>query len=267
MARLYGKTAIITGAAAGIGEATARAFAREGAAVVLTDIDADAVTALAAELAANGARAVGIAHDVRNETQWQAVMDLAQSTYGRPDILVNNAGIGPSKPLLETSLEEFRAVTAINLDAVFLGCRFGVAAMRATGNNPRKSTASIINLSSILGIVGMATTAAYSASKGGVRLLTKTIALEAAANKWDVRVNSVHPGFTWTPMVQESVHRIAGQTGTPADDTRAGIAGLHPLGRMGEPGEIAAAILFLASDESAFMTGSEMVVDGGYTAI
>jgi NAD(P)-dependent dehydrogenase (short-subunit alcohol dehydrogenase family) len=218
-------------------------------------------------LGRTGAKAIGLRHDVRDEDQWRAVFDAAQKSFGRPDVLVNNAGIGPSKPLLETSLEEFRAVTAINLDAVFLGCRFGVEAMRATEAEPRAASASIINLSSILGLVGMATTAAYSASKGGVRLLTKTVALEAAANKWEIRVNSVHPGFTWTPMVQESVRRMAGQTGGEAETTRAAIAGLHPLGRMGLPEEIASAILFLASDESAFMTGSEMVVDGGYTAI
>jgi NAD(P)-dependent dehydrogenase (short-subunit alcohol dehydrogenase family) len=267
MGRLQGKTAIITGAAAGIGAATARAFAREGAAVVITDIDKAGAEALATELNGNGARAIGLHHDVTDETHWQAVISATSAEFGRPDVLVNNAGIGPSKPLLETSLADFRAVIAINLDAVFLGCRYGVEAMRATADAPRTSTASIINLSSILGIVGMATTAAYSASKGGVRLLTKTIALEAAANKWDIRVNSVHPGFTWTPMVQESVKRMAGQTGGEAEDTRAGIAGLHPLGRMGDPTEIANAILFLASDESSFMTGSEMVVDGGYTAI
>jgi len=267
MARLQGKTAIITGAAAGIGAATARAFAREGAALVLTDIDGAAVEAFASELSAAGVKAIGIAHDVRDEGQWQVVIDRTLASFGRPDILVNNAGIGPSKPLLETSLADFRPVTAINLDAVFLGCRFAVEAMQSTETSPRQSSASIINLSSILGLVGMATTAAYSANKGGVRLLTKTIALEAAAKKWDIRVNSVHPGFTWTPMVQESVKRIAGQTGGAAEDTRAGIAGLHPLGRMGEPHEIAAAILFLASDEASFMTGSEVTVDGGYTAI
>lgn len=267
MDRLAGKIAIITGAAAGIGAATARAFAAEGAELVLTDVDEAAVTALAAELERNGAKAIGLRHDVREENQWRMVFDQARQSFGRPDILVNNAGIGPSKPLLETSLEEFRAVTSINLDAVFLGCRFGAESMRATEAEPRTASASIINLSSILGLVGMATTAAYSASKGGVRLLTKTVALEAAANKWQVRVNSVHPGFTWTPMVQESVERIAGQTGAQAEATRAGIASLHPLGRMGLPEEIANAILFLASDESAFMTGSEVVVDGGYTAI
>lgn len=267
MARLDGKTAIISGAAAGIGAATARAFASEGANLVLTDLDAEAVAALAHDIDPSAKRAIGLGHDVRDEAGWARVFKEAGKLFGRPDILVNNAGIGPSKPLLETSLDDFRAVTAINLDAVFLGCRFGAEAMRSTPENPRTSSASIINLSSILGLVGMATTAAYSASKGGVRLLTKTVALEAAANKWDIRVNSVHPGFTWTPMVQESVKRIAGQTGGEAEATRAGISALHPLGRMGDPQEIANAILFLASDESSFVTGSEMVVDGGYTAI
>lgn len=260
--RLSDKTAIITGAAAGIGAATARAFASEGARLVLTDLDGAAVARLAAELGG-----IGLAHDVRSESDWDAVMSRTTAAFGRPDVLVNNAGIGPSKPLLDTSLDDFRSVIAVNLDAVFLGCRFGVAAMRATPEAPRRSAGSIVNLSSILGIVGMAGTAAYSASKGGVRMLTKTIALEAAANGWNVRVNSVHPGFTWTTMVQEAVDRIGGQTGAGSEATRNGIAALHPLGRMGLPEEIASAILYLASDESSFMTGSEVVVDGGYTAI
>ncbi|MCA3435816.1 MAG: SDR family oxidoreductase [Rhodobacter sp.] len=260
--RLAGRTAIITGAAAGIGAATARAFAREGATLVLTDIDGAGAAALAAELGG-----IGLTHDVRDEAAWAAVMAQTQDRCGRPDVLVNNAGIGPSKPLLDTTLDDFRAVTAINLDGVFLGCRFGAAAMRATPEVPRDRAAAIINVSSILGLVGMAGTAAYSASKGGVRLLTKTIAIEAASKGWMIRVNSVHPGFTWTPMVQEAVVRISAQTGDGTEATQAGIAGLHPLGRMGTPEEIAAAILFLASDESSFMTGSELVADGGYTAI
>lgn len=267
MGRLGGKIAIITGAGAGIGAATARVFAAEGASLVLSDIDTAAATSVASELKGQGAKAIALKHDVCNEGHWQTVFDTARRSFGRPDILVNNAGIGPSKPLLETSLDEFRAVIAVNLESVFLGCRFGMAAMRATEAEPRASSGSIINLSSILGLVGMATTAAYSASKGGVRLLTKTVALEAAANGWAVRVNSVHPGFTWTPMVETAMSRIAEQSEGEAEATKAQITGLHPIGRMGDPVEIANAILFLASDESSFMTGSEVVVDGGYTAI
>lgn len=265
---LEGRTALVTGSSRGIGYALAGGLLEAGARVVIHGRDVATAESAAARLGELTGGEVRVAtFDVTDPEAVDAGVAGIEEVWGTPDILVNNAGIGPSKPLLETSLDDFRAVIAINLDAVFLGCRFGAEAMRATPEKPRASPASIVNLSSILGLVGMATTAAYSASKGGVRLLTKTVALEAAANKWDIRVNSVHPGFTWTPMVQESVKRIAGQTGGEAEATRAGISALHPLGRMGAPEEIANAILFLASDESSFMTGSEMVVDGGYTAI
>jgi NAD(P)-dependent dehydrogenase (short-subunit alcohol dehydrogenase family) len=265
MARVSDKIAFVTGAAAGIGRATCLALAREGAHIVATDIDLAGAETVASEVRALGRRAIAIRHDAGVEAEWRAAVARTLQEFGTLDILVNNAGVGPSKPLLETTLADWHAVTRINLDGVFLGIRLGVEAMRATPERPRKEAGSIINLSSILGLVGMAETAAYSASKGGVRLLTKSTALECAEKGYQVRVNSVHPGFTWTPMVQAAVKRMA----TPeADESaiRQALTSLHPLGRMGEAEDIAAAIVFLASNESAFVTGAELVVDGGYTA-
>jgi len=265
MARVSDKIALVTGAASGIGRAAALALAREGAHVVATDIDREGAEDVANEIRRGNRGAIAVKHDVSLEPDWQAAVDAAVSEFGRVDVLVNNAGVGPSKPLLETSLEDWHAVMRVNLDGVFLGIRIGVEAMRATPSRPRRGPGSIINLSSILGLVGMAETAAYSASKGGVRLLTKSAALECAEKGYEVRINSVHPGFTWTPMVQSAVKRMA-TAEADADAIRDSLTALHPLGRMGTTEDIAAAIVFLASDESAFMTGAELVIDGGYSA-
>ena len=264
MARVSDKIALVTGAASGIGRAAALALAREGAHVVATDIDREGAEDVANEIRRGNRGAIAVKHDVSLEPDWQAAVDAAVSEFGRVDVLVNNAGVGPSKPLLETSLEDWHAVMRVNLDGV-LGIRIGVEAMRATPSRPRRGPGSIINLSSILGLVGMAETAAYSASKGGVRLLTKSAALECAEKGYEVRINSVHPGFTWTPMVQSAVKRMA-TAEADADAIRDSLTALHPLGRMGTAEDIAAAIVFLASDESSFMTGAELVIDGGYSA-
>ena len=249
--RLAGKVALITGAGSGIGKATATLFAREGAKLVLTDVNAPAVEAVAAEL---GGGAVGLGHDVTSEAAWDQVMAEAKRAFGKLDVLVNNAGIGRATPILETSLAQWREVISVNLDAVFLGCRAGVAAMKEQGG-------SIINISSILGLVGSPLTAAYAASKGGVKLMTKTLALEVAQNGWKIRINSVHPGYIDTPMVGAAI-----ASAPDAAQRRAYIIAQHPLGRLGQAEEIAEGILFLASDASSFMTGSELVIDGGYTA-
>jgi len=266
MNRTPDKIALITGAASGIGRAACLALAQEGAVIVATDIHRDGAEAVAAELRAAGGRALALRHDVADEAEWAAVMAATLREFGRLDVLVNNAGVGTTKPLIETSLADWRAVTRVNLDGVFLGTRDGVAAMRPLPERPRRSSGSIINISSMLGLVGFPEAAPYCASKGGVRLLTKSAALECAAQGWNVRVNSIHPGFIWTPMVQASVERAAAATGTDAAANQAAIAALHPLGRMGTAGEVAAAIVYLASDESAFVTGSELTIDGGYTA-
>ena len=265
MGELTNKLALLTGAANGIGRAIAERFFEEGARLVLTDIDGNAVRKLAEDFERRGADVLACQHDVRDEAAWISTGE-AVAKMGRLDILVNNAGIGPNKPLLETSLDDWEKVISANLTSVFLGCRYGAEAIRATPTCPRKQPGAIVNISSIFGLVGMAATAPYSASKGGVRLLTKAVALEAAENHWDVRVNSVHPGFTWTPMVQNAVVSLADQAGMDTQDVRQELSMQHPMGRMGEAAEIADAVLFLASNRAGFITGAELAVDGGYTA-
>jgi 3(or 17)beta-hydroxysteroid dehydrogenase len=266
MNRVANKVAFVTGAASGIGRAAVLALSREGAHVVITDIASEGAEALAKDIRDAGGRALSIAHDVGDEGSWNMAIDAALREFGCIDILVNNAGIGGTRSLLDTSLAEWHSVMRCNLDSVFLGLRAGVEAMRPLPTRPRTNPGSIINISSILGIVGMSETAAYSASKGAVRLLTKTVAIECAEKGWNVRVNSVHPGFIWTPMVEASTKQSALKSGTDMDTQRNALSGLHPLGRLGTVDEVAAAIVYLASDESAFTTGSELVVDGGYTA-
>ncbi|MBL9011908.1 MAG: glucose 1-dehydrogenase [Alphaproteobacteria bacterium] len=251
--RVAGKVAIVTGAASGIGAETARALAREGARVMLTDREAEAGAALAESLAAAGCETAFQRHDVTSEDDWQAVVAATLARFGRIDVLVNNAGVAGGAPLLESSLEAWRMVLAVNLDGVFLGLRHAGPAMAATGGG------SVINLASILGKVGQPGAAAYCASKGGVTLLTKAAALELAPA--GIRVNSVHPGYIETPMVANALHQA--ENGNEMRDV---LISRHALGRMGVPKEIANGIVFLASDESSFMTGSELVIDGGYTA-
>ena len=241
MGRVEGKVCLVTGGASGIGAATAALLAREGGVVVRTDRrPADGV----------------VPHDVTREADWERVLDEAAARHGGLDVLVNNAGIGGTGVTVEnTSLEEWRDVLAVNLDGVFLGVRHGIRAMRRTGRG-----GSIVNVSSILGLVGLPLSGAYSASKGGVRLLTKTAALEMAAAKTGIRVNSVHPGFIRTPLVES---RLAGPKGEVMTKR---IQRTQPTGEMGAPDDVAEAILYLASDASKFVTGSELVVDGGATA-
>ena len=253
-ARLAGKVALVTGAASGLGAETARRLAREGAAVMLSDLCLAAGEAVAAEIVACGGRAAFIAHDVTSEDDWAAVVGATTTAFGRLDILVNNAGIvGNQLELMTHGLADWRRILAVNLDGVFLGMRAVGPVMAAQGNG------SVINLSSILGKVGMANTAAYSASKGGVLMLTKAAAIEWAP--LGIRVNSVHPGFIDTPMVANALH--ASENG---NEMRSAIIAAHPLGRLGVPREIADVVVFLASDEASFMTGAELVVDGGFTA-
>ena len=248
--RVAGKTAIVTGAASGLGGEAARRLAAEGANVMLTDRD----PAVAEVAAAVGDTAAFVLHDVASEADWAAAVAATTARFGRLDILVNNAGVaGSSLDLLTHSLEDWRRILSINLDGVFLGLRHCGPVMAAHGGG------SVINLSSILGKVGMAGAAAYCASKGGVVMLTKAAALEWAT--LGIRVNSVHPGFIDTPMVAGALH--ASENGNEMRDM---LIAAHPMARFGVPREIADAILFLASDESSFITGAELVVDGGYTA-
>jgi 3(or 17)beta-hydroxysteroid dehydrogenase len=254
MARLEGKTALVTGGAMGIGKACCELFAREGANVVVSDVREKEGRAVAGAIAADGGAAVFTKLDVSQEEEWKKAMDFAREQYGGLNVVVNNAGIAEATDVEHETLDAWRHLQSINLDGVFLGIKHAVAAMKGHGG-------SIINLASIEGIIGDPTLAAYDASKGGVKLLTKSAALYCARAGYGIRVNSICPGYIWTPMVQKFVNS------TPDPEaTKKHIVGLHPLGHLGEPNDIAYGALFLASDESKFMTGSELVIDGGYTA-
>jgi NAD(P)-dependent dehydrogenase (short-subunit alcohol dehydrogenase family) len=243
--RLSGKVAIVTGASSGIGRAVAELFAAEGARVLGTDITPPAVEIKGCDC---------LLHDVSNEADWRAIVDAARSRQGRLDILVNNAGISASValPLADVSFEDWRRVLAVNLDGVFLGMKHAMKAMAGAGG-------AIVNVASVHGFVAAPNTAAYSASKGGVTMLTKVGAVEGARMAPPVRVNSVHPGYVETPLVAA---RFAERP-----ERRGHVEQATPLGRLATPNEVASAVLYLASDEAAYVTGSALTVDGGYTAV
>ena len=248
--RVAGKVVVITGAASGLGAESARRLAIEGAKLLLTDLNAEAGEALAIEI---GSDVHFMTHDVTDEASWAAVAAAAVDRFGRIDGLVNSAGIAQGMPLMEMTYADWRRVLAVNLDGTFLGMRACAPAMAQGGGG------SIVNLSSILGKVGQPGAAHYCASKGGVLMLTKAAALEWAPAA--IRVNSVHPGYIDTPMVSGTL-----QASDNGNELRDLIISRHPLGRLGQPREIADAIVFLISEEASFMTGAELVVDGGYTA-
>ena len=253
MARLSGKVALVTGAASGLGAATARRLAKDGAAVLLTDRDL-AGEDIAASITAAGGQAAFRLQDVTSHPDWAAAVEHAVHDFGRLDILVNNAGVaGGRHELMDHSYDAWRQILAVNLDGVFLGLRHAGPRIAASGGG------SVINLSSILGKVGMAGAAAYCASKGGVTVLTKAAALEWAP--LGIRVNSVHPGFIDTPMVSNAL-----ADREDGNEMRVALMNAHPIGRFGVPREIADAVAFLASDDASFITGAERVVDGGFTA-
>jgi len=255
--RLGGKVALVTGAASGIGRATALRFAEEGAKVALADIDAEKGRALAAEMTAGGHDVLYQELDVVSEDAWAQVVGTVVDRFGKLDILVNSAGIGRAKGLLDMPYDFWQQTMRINLDGTFLGTRAAVARMKESGGG------SIINMSSVLGFSGLTNLTAYCASKGGVRLFTKAAAIECAEKGYNVRVNSVHPGYIETPMVMRRFDKIAvGER--EAEETR--LKQTLPIGRLGQAREIADMILYLASDEAAFVTGAEFVIDGGYLA-
>ena len=247
--RLAGKVALITGAASGIGRATAALFRGEGAKVAATDRNEAGLKTLGSDAD------LTLAQDVTDEARWREVVDAVLSKFGRLDILVNSAGIGTLGTIETTTLADFRKVSAVNAEGTFLGCREAVRAMKESGGG------SIVNLSSVAGIIGDASSLAYCASKGAVRLLTKSAALHCARSGYKIRVNSVHPSFAQTPMVLEGIARAK-----DPERVRAGLARAAPMGRMGKAEEVALTILFLASDKSSFTTGGEFMVDGGLTA-
>lgn len=253
MGQVDGKIALITGSGRGIGAETARLFAREGATVIVTDI-LDAEGMLIAD-------AIGGTYyhlDVRSEAEWATLADTIQRTFGRLDILFNNAGIiglekdlSPQNPE-ELSLEAWRHIHQVNLDGVFLGCKYGIRLMKAHGG-------SIINMSSRSGIVGIPTISAYASSKAAVRNHTKSVALYCAQSKYNIRCNSIHPGAILTPMWDPMF-------GEDREKAIARISADVPLGHMGQPIDVANAVLFLGSDAASFITGAELVIDGGILA-
>jgi len=256
MTELAGRIALVTGASRGIGAATARALAAAGAKVAVTDLSDPAD--LAEEIGG-----ISRALDVTSEQDWADTADWLKEEAGGLDILVNNAGLFLMKPIVETSLEEWQRLHAVNVEGVFLGTRAAIPLLAARATQ-WKGGASIVNLSSVAGLVGSANVGCYNASKGAVRLFTKGAALELAP--LHIRVNSVHPGVIETAMGNEVVQGVSTASGMGANEARDQVTALHPLGTMGETSDIANAIVYLASDKAAFMTGSEMVVDGGITA-
>jgi 3(or 17)beta-hydroxysteroid dehydrogenase len=247
--RLAGKVALITGAASGIGRATAALFHAECAKVAATDRNEAGLKALGEDAD------LKLAQDVTDEARWREVVDAAVAAFGRLDILVNSAGVGTLGTIETTTLADWRRINAVNAEGTFLGCREAVRAMKESGGG------SIVNLSSVAGLIGDASSLAYCASKGAVRLMTKSAAIHCARAGYEIRVNSVHPSFAETPMVLEGIKRAK-----DPDRVRAGLERAAPMGRMGKADEVANTILFLASDESSFTTGAEFTVDGGLTA-
>lgn len=262
--RLSGKVALVTGAARGIGAEISRVLAAEGAAVLLTDIDGDAVTNTAAQLRAGGARVAGRALDVGSEPQWEAAVYAASDDFGGLSIVVNNAAIERQTFFADCTLEEFERIQRINVTGTFLGIKHAIRAMRPGG--PSGQGGSIINMSSVAGLSGAPGSGAYSTSKGAVRLMTKAAAVECARLGYGIRVNSVHPGFVETEMYHEIMRRYVELGMFPDVNTAAAmVRQTHPLG-LGRPSDIAQAVLYLAADESRWTTGAELVVDGGLHA-
>ena len=258
MGRLEGKVAMITGGASGIGKAHAELFAREGAKVVITTRRKVAEgTALAESIKKGGGEAIFIKLDVTKESEWREVIDEVIRKYGKLNILVNNAGVSLGKTIEDTSLDEWNLVMDINSTGVFLGTKYAIEAMKNNGE-----PCSIINISSIDAMVGEAELPAYCASKGAVRSLTKSVALSCAQAGYTIRVNSVHPGYIHTELTEKE----AQDSGLTPEQYFKKVGKMHPIGRIGEPIDIAYISLYLASDESRWVTGGEFVADGGYIA-
>lgn len=251
MGKLDGKVAIVTGGGSGIGRASAHLFAREGARLVVVDIDGARATAVAEEIVAAGGQAMATTADVSQPEHAEAMVRAAVDAYGRLDVLFNNAGIDGEPGLLaDSSIENWRRVLAVNLTGVYLGMKFGIAAMLRTGGG------SVINTASVAGLVGFPAVAAYCASKGGVIQLTKSAALDYA--RQGIRVNAICPGVIETPMVQKVAETAPAMIEMVKEQT--------PAGRMGAPEEVASMAAFLASDDSAFCTGAVFIIDGGWVA-
>ena len=253
MGRLSGKIALVTGAASvpGLGSATAKRFAEEGASVYCTDRDEAGAEKVAADIRATGGKADALSHDVTSEADWDRVMAAIDAKHGRLDILVNNAGIAVLRPIEELTTADWTLQNDVNLNSVFHGTKRAVVAMRRGGRG-----GSIVNISSVVGQVGVPACGAYAAAKGGVRMFSKSIAIECAKEK--IRVNTVHPG-----MILTNMQDVAAEDNSANYDA---VVAMIPMGFMGAPDDIANMNLFLASDEAAYITGAEFTVDGGMTA-
>ncbi len=259
--RVEGKIALITGGAQGLGEAAARMLAREGARVVITDVNAKGAARIAESInAQRKGSAIALAHDVTKEDQWTSAIAETEKAFGGLHILVNNAGIGLTKDFLDISLDEWRKVHAIDLDGVFMGCKAAIPLMAKTVKDGPLG-GSIINISSISGIIAGHNMAAYNSAKAAVRHLSKSVALYCAKRNLNIRSNSVHPVFIATPILDGLVERFG------KEEAYAKLGRQVPLGKIGEPNDIAYAIVYLASDESKFVTGAELKVDGGISAM
>jgi NAD(P)-dependent dehydrogenase (short-subunit alcohol dehydrogenase family) len=256
MGRVAGKVALVTGAGMGLGRASSLLLAAEGATVAVTDIDEAAGEETAARIREAGGESLFVRHDVSRPEDWPPVMEAVERRFGRLDVMVNNAGIAIAKNIEETTLGDWRRTMAVNADGVFLGCQHAIALMK------KGAGGSIVNLSSIDGVIGEADLAAYCASKGAVRTLTKAVAVHCAQAGYRIRCNSIHPGYIWTPQTENYLKDLG-----RLEEERAKALSRHPIGFLGEPSDIAFMVLYLASDESKFVTGSEMVVDGGYLAV
>jgi 3(or 17)beta-hydroxysteroid dehydrogenase len=251
MSRVAGKVVLVTGAGSGIGRATAKLLAQEGATVIVTDINRQGGQETVQQI---GGEARFEEHDTAREADWKRIIDGIMAREGRLDGLVNNAGIsGPFPSTFETeTVDQWRRMLSINVEGVFLGCKYGVPAIRDSGGG------SIVNTSSLAAFLGTPALSAYGASKGAVRQFTKTVAMDCARKGYKVRCNSVHPGIIMTPM---------GQSVLPNDKARERALKTIPIGHFGAPEDIAYGILYLISDESRFVTGTELVIDGGMNAI
>ena len=253
--RLKGKVALVTGGGSGIGEAICKRFAEEGAVVVVTDINIDSARRVAAEIAETGGIASAITQDVTSPSRWQEITAEIIAEHGQLDSVVNNAGIVIPATVEDATLDDWQKTQAVNGESVFLGTQAAIAAMKTRGG-------AIINISSIEGIIGEPLAAAYNYSKGGVRIFTKSAALHCASAGYPIRVNSVHPGFINTPLIAGAMAALPEQEAAAFAER---VLSSIPLGHMGEPVDVANACLFLASDEAKYMTGSELVIDGGQT--
>ncbi len=256
--RFHGKVAIVTGAASGIGRATALAFAREGARVACADINAEGAEDTARAIGAEGGQAIAIRADVASEADVRAMVSETVRRWDALDILFNNAGVGLGAPVTSMTLAQWQRVLDVNLTGVFLGCKYAIPEMLRRGGGV------IVNTASDAGLRGSPYLSAYCASKAGVVLLTKSLAVEWAAQ--GIRINCVCPGLVRTPIVEPYLRQMQELTGAAPSETWERLARSHPIGRVGEPEDIARAVLFLASEEAAFITGVALPVDGGMEA-